>query len=297
MKSFSKNVFLSLLLFCIALITTACGDSSTTLAPNGITYYNPNFDYEDGAVILYYNNEPKEVTLDNSVIDKLYKKGLIAKDSAHKKELVEVNIPEIFTYNNIQYKIVALGDNVFDDCSLLEKVTLPESIERIGDYAFYWCRSLEEIELPNNIEEIGIGAFKNCSLLRKINIPYKVRKIERFTFQFCHYLSRLTFGNRITEIGDNAFEECYSLTEITLPSSLEEIGSSAFEQCTALTSVVINEELRVINDRAFYNCYRLTLYIPDSVVIIRGYSTLYEVDFYYNGTAAGSPWGGNKLEN
>lgn len=292
MKRFNKNfIFVCLLFLCIA-ITSACGNSNGEVA-----YYNPYVDYNNGTIVVYYDEDPKEVTLDNGVIDKLYKAGLIAKDSAHKKDLVEVDIPEIFTYNGIQYKIVALEDNVFENCLSLEKVTLPESIERIGDYAFHWCRSLEEINLPDSIEEIGIGAFKNCSFLRKIKIPYKVRKIERCTFQFCHYLNRLTFGNRITAIGDNAFEECDSLTEITLPSSLVEIGSSAFEQCTSLTSVIIYDGLRVINDRAFYNCYRLTLYIPDSVVTIRGYSTLYEVDFYYDGTATGSPWGGNKLEN
>jgi hypothetical protein len=291
MKHFKNNfIFGMLLVFCV-LITSACGDSY-----GSIDYYNPNFAYGDGSLIIYYDNDPKEVVLDNSVIDKLYKIGVLAKNSANKKELKEVNIPEIFTYNNIQYKIVALEDNIFENCSLLEKVTLPDSIEKIGDYAFCWCRNLEEIDLPDSIEEIGVGAFKNCSFLRKIKIPYKVRKIERNTFQFCHYLNKLTFGNRITEIGDNAFEECDSLTEITLPSSLVEIGSSAFEQCTSLKSVIIQDGLRVINDKAFYNCYRLTLYIPDSVITIRGYSTLYEVDFYYNGTATGSPWGGNKLE-
>ncbi len=291
MKSFRKLVFFSILLFLCAVITSACGDSY-----GGIDYYNPNVAYDGNSIIIIYDNDPKEVTLDDSVIDKLYKLGVLAKDSKHKKELKKADIPDIFTYHGTQYKIVALGESVFEDCESLEKVKIPDSVERIGDYAFYWCKSLEEIELPDSVEEIGRATFKNCSYLKKINIPYKVKKIENETFQNCYCLNNITFGNRITTIGDSAFEQCNSLIEITLPYSLIEIGDSAFEQCTLLQNVMIQDGLRVIGDRAFYNCFHLTLYIPDSVEIIRGFWTLYNVNFYYDGSASGSPWAGNKLE-
>lgn len=70
---------------------------------------------------------------------------------------------------------------------------------------------------------------------------------------------------------------------------------------TALNSVTINgNNLKSIGSQAFYYCGRytsnLTLTIPDNVTSI-GINALYNVKFYYNGTATGSPWGGTKLTN
>lgn len=42
----------------------------------------------------------------------------------------------------------------------------PIGIGRIEKYAFANCTSLENIEIPNSVEGYGMGIFENCSDLK-----------------------------------------------------------------------------------------------------------------------------------
>ena len=46
----------------------------------------------------------------------------------------------------------------------------PIGIGRIEKYGFANCTSLENIEIPNSVEGYGMGIFENCSDLKTIEI-------------------------------------------------------------------------------------------------------------------------------
>ena len=75
-----------------------------------------------------------------------------------------------------------VGSSTFFQCTGLEKMYLPKSLEKIGDKCFAGCKSVKEIcvketgELPENLEEIGKGAFANCSELKRMIFPKKFEK-------------------------------------------------------------------------------------------------------------------------
>lgn len=110
--------------------------------------------------------------------------------------------------------LTVLENYVFQGCTQLQNVTLPENLTSIGSYAFNGCTSLSEIIIPDAVTTIGSYAFYGCTSLSEINLP-----------------------EGLIRIYDSAFNNCNKLTSITLPSTLQNIDYAAFNNCTSLTSV------------------------------------------------------------
>lgn len=66
--------------------------------------------------------------------------------------------------------VSAIGDYGFYNQQQIEKIILPQSLEKIGSHAFFNCKNLKELTLFGNHLTIGDGAFKNCRSLEKIII-------------------------------------------------------------------------------------------------------------------------------
>ena len=59
---------------------------------------------------------------------------------------------------------------VFECCTKLVTVRLPESLRKIGDYAFRYCEALVHVDIPSGVNEIGTSAF-SFSSLETVTIP------------------------------------------------------------------------------------------------------------------------------
>jgi len=80
------------------------------------------------------------------------------------------------------------------NCTVLQSIKLPSTLNEIGDYAFYNCASLRELVLNNDgLKEIGENAFYCCSSLQSI-----------------------TFPSTLTDIGNCAFHSCRNLREVVI---------------------------------------------------------------------------------
>ena len=55
----------------------------------------------------------------------------------------------------------------------MKRVTFAEKCELkvISDHCFHGCKLLERIELPDLVEKVGVSAFSGCDSLRYISIP------------------------------------------------------------------------------------------------------------------------------
>ena len=107
-----------------------------------------------------------------------------------------------------------LGKGVFQYCSKVETVRLPESLRNIGDFAFHYCEALVHVDISSGVNEIGKGAFHWCLSLETVTIP-----------------------EGVVHLPDSIFNECKSLESVKLPSSLEVIGWDAFNFCRSLATV------------------------------------------------------------
>ena len=76
----------------------------------------------------------------------------------------------ITSFDEYQYfsSLPIIYANTFLNCTNLQSVVLPESIERIYYYAFKGCRSLTTINLGEYLVNIGANAFQGCTSLREV---------------------------------------------------------------------------------------------------------------------------------
>lgn len=151
--------------------------------------------------------------------------------------------PNIPMGNRVAIKIATVGNkvqkigNFFNSCTLLQSVTIPNSVTTIINNAFTNCYRLKSIDIPNSVTEIQASAFYGCSGLTSIVIPDSVASIGDSAFATCGGLISVTIGNGVKSIGMNAFLQCSELTSVTLGSGLTSIGQTAFNYCSKLASV------------------------------------------------------------
>ena len=88
---------------------------------------------------------------------------------------------------------------MFDGCTSLTKVNIPEGVTKIHNQAFNGCSSLTFLSLPASCEEIGWYAFYGCSALSTLTIPAAMNKFEEGLFSNCSNLKSIYYlGNTLT---------------------------------------------------------------------------------------------------
>ena len=145
-------------------------------------------------------------------------------------------LPE--SYNG--FTISKIGDNAFEDCSLIKEIILPSSFVNIGNDAFVGCTNLKAINL-DNITSIGERAFRNCFSLVEINLQ------------------------SLTTLSSYAFQNCYSLEYVNAPL-LTNISSYAFNNCTSLNSMNL-PQVTTINNYAIEHSEIEMLYLPNIITL------------------------------
>ena len=80
----------------------------------------------------------------------------------------------------------------------LEKISLPQSLEKITALTFYGCTNLNDISIPDNAVTLERGCFSGCTSLKKISLPVGMK-----------------------EIAQSCFSDCTGLTEITIPDGTD----------------------------------------------------------------------------
>ena len=177
------------------------------------------------------------------------------------------------------YKVLSIWQGAFYNCTSMESVTIPNSIEYIGLGAFSGCTNLKNIDIRtsgNNIIRICDSAFSHCTSLKSIVIPGNVEFLwvaGGCTFGECTSLKNVVIENGVTVISGWLFERCSSLESISIPDSVTEIQPGAFFNCTSLKSITIPKSVTNMNKCSLgYGDYHNTNTTEkDSNFIIKGY--------------------------
>ena len=141
--------------------------------------------------------------------------------------------------NAVLHGYTKIRKNLFDDCSRLVHVSLPNEITSIGESAFGGCQSLVLTSLPSELTSIDKGAFTNCAYLALTELPNGLTSIGAETFYNCTNLALTSLPSGIMSIGGQAFTYCTGLTSITFEGTPTSIASNAFANCTNLTSIKV----------------------------------------------------------
>lgn len=180
-----------------------------------------------------------------------------------------VTIPSNVTYSGKTYKVTAISDYTFCECTGLTSVTIPNTVTSIGALAFSGCSGLTTITIPNSVTSIGDGSFQECTGLTSVTIGKAVTSIRSYAFNGCSKLATVnwnaascndfaeygshspfqgftsiktfTFGNTVTRIPRGLCRNLTGLTSVTIPASVKGVAGVAFEGCTSLTKVNISD--------------------------------------------------------
>lgn len=115
----------------------------------------------------------------------------------------EPNVYIASKYNN--YPVTFIKENAFKDNSVIQSITMPNSIVTIGSQAFYNCENLVTVNFGDGLKEIGNQAFFSCPKIRKLKFPDGLEIIQEYAFYNCACLSIIELGENIQSIGDGAF--------------------------------------------------------------------------------------------
>lgn len=128
-----------------------------------------------------------------------------------------------------------------DYTASVKKATVHSGITRIGHYLFNKCSAMESIDIPDSVVSIGNYAFRHCSSLKSITYPNSVTSVGGFTCIACTSLTSVTLSRNQSGISNYSFLECSALPKIVIPPNIKKIGTLVFSSCSALTTVIFED--------------------------------------------------------
>ena len=136
------------------------------------------------------------------------------------KNIVEVSFPEGTQVTEIVWGALM-------NCSKLERIEIPATVELLGQDAFSNCASLSSVTFAENskLKTINQGCFGSCKLLTEVILPNSVESIGKAAFYNCTGLKKLVLGANTTVFGGE-LDGAYGYNDAT--SILEIYMNGAF---------------------------------------------------------------------
>ena len=179
--------------------------------------------------------------------------------------------------------ITSIGDYAFRDCSILENLTLPDSLTSMG------CRIIENtmitsIMIPKNItncsyyngyydEHRYAGPLSNCNTLTEVIFEEGIEIIPSYVLcaglYHTNYVTKVIIPASVTIIGERAFYNCEKIKSIELPKKLNSVGNYAFSGCSSLESLTLPESLISMGYLMVENTAITSITIPKNVASCR----------------------------
>ncbi len=149
----------------------------------------------------------------------------------------------------------------FYNCANLSIVNFGDSVTAIPQYLFDGCSAIHSISIPESVTYIGKAAFLDCSGLTIVNY-YATNctyagESGGVAFNTCSNLSSVNFGDSVKIIPPNLFGDCIGLLSVYIPNDVEQIGNNAFKGCDHITNIILGEGLTMIGDSAFRGCTQI----------------------------------------
>ena len=285
-KIITHKKWLSRLLSTVLCIAAVTAVQAASITVDGINYTTKT----DGTATV------AKYTIDKTVnpFDTLFYTG-------------DIVIPEKFTYEGVEYTVVATAANAFVDCRDLTSLTLPATCVSIGRNCFKGCSSLTVSPIPMTATKIETGVFNGCTSLEEVTIVPGWSKPVSEEFANCPNLKRFIIAEgetpvvmKVNAFGSNAearsalnsieyiymgrnvdasayanneqpFHNMGNLKTLVVGGQTTTIQGTTFQGCTALRTVTFEEGnlMTGIGNSAFASCTSLTsIDIPAGITVI-----------------------------
>jgi hypothetical protein len=142
---------------------------------------------------------------------------------------------------------------VFNSCSALTSIIIPDSVTAIGDYAFSNCSALTSVVIGNGVTTIEGRAFLDCSSLTSIVIPDNVTSIEGFAFSYCESLTNVVIKGKPT-VSSDVFKDTPELEKIYV---IEGKGYSTTSKIDGKPIEILPAEPTVVTKKMFVESMKI----------------------------------------
>ena len=227
-----------------ALLNLNIYNQGNTFSPdvNGIRYGFTNSVRTDArGITKVVSEDGTEVTLGYFFDDN---NGLIRRGVAGAEE--NTTIKKVI----VEEGIATLYDRTFRRFYALEEVVLPSTLTTIGaagSGVFQSCTNLKTVVIPESVTVLGKGSFQECSSLESINIPAGVTRIEADALRATGLVA-VEFHEGVTYFGTQAFRDCKKLTKVVIKAPEFTMEGNTFgimaAPFTPLTIEVANDEMK-----------------------------------------------------
>ena len=153
-------------------------------------------------------------------------------------------------YVHIPDGVTTILENAFN-YSTLGSIEMPSRMAFIDEYAFYGCESLNRVVMPDSLDRMGVGCFSYCGQMESFDIPKGLRVIPKDSFDGCYGLRQVNFSDDVEVIDTIAFAGCL-LESLLFPSSLRVVRNYAFATENDAYDVVFSAPVDTIEANAFY---------------------------------------------
>ena len=110
--------------------------------------------------------------------------------------------------------VTNLYNNLFDGCTGITSISLPETLQSINGYAFRNCSKLSEIVVPEGVTTVGEHCFENCISLTSVSLPTTLKVLENHLFNNCNKLESFVFQPTMDTVEEHCFDQCLSLKNL-----------------------------------------------------------------------------------
>lgn len=239
----------------------------------------------EGGDLKYYIDETNRISIkklvvsgplngdDMNLIRYMAKNGVLEELNMQNTTMVEGGkivgsySPYHESESSISQRANKIAGGLFDYCTTLKKVVLPNSIDEIGVMAFRDCKNLSQVTLGTGVEIIGREAFWGCPI-ETLTIPENVKHINHAAFIGCP-ISNLYLNDGLETIGYSSFAGI-KIQSLSVPKTVTYIGDytcygeyldyddyteSSFRNCTNLKSVTFESGFRgKLGNNTFVDC-------------------------------------------
>lgn len=182
------------------------------------------------------------------------------------EDIASITLPsEMKQFDEFRYfiSLKRIPDNLFYECTELEKLTIPAGITSIGKQAFSYCYKIRQVTVKDldhwlNIEFETYGDESYMEAHSNPLYQFSGDESDRvLTDETGKPFESITIPEGTTKIGPYAFAGITCLKEVCIPKGVEIIDDYSFAQCTSLERITMGEGLKEIGFQAFVNCKSL----------------------------------------
>lgn len=205
-------------------------DGGSVIADNGEgeaeEQNNPKVDNINHSITTYKEGQIAENT--QLIVDAIGTDGSLAisgpmndEDITALKKYMTNNTDATLSLDLKGAKLTSIPARAFVQITGLVSIKLPEGLKVIGDSwngsTFSECTALQSVEFPSTLEELNFASFTGCTSLETIDLSKtKVASIEAALFRNCSSLTSVSFGPETSVFNNTVFVGCSSLTTIDL---------------------------------------------------------------------------------